>query len=161
MQFEERPERHGQHGNVGDNDDAVVSVVEGYVVDTGAPVAGRKVERYGIALEERYAEYGDHAACVDSLQSVHGIPEWFLNACESLVERQDRRFDEAQDGVVHQDDEPLVQLGCSLLLQIELLNVPVVDSDIACLHVYSRQRHFISSVAEAYCNLALMLSTYT
>lgn len=83
---QERPERHCQHRNIRSNNNAVISVVEGNVVNARTPVSRRVVERDGVALEQSDAEDGDHAACVDGLEGVHGVPERLLDAGEALVE---------------------------------------------------------------------------
>lgn len=52
------------------------------------------------------------------------------------MEAEDRGLDEAEDGVVEEDDEPFVELGGRLVVEVEVWGVPVVDSDVACLDVW-------------------------
>ena len=100
LETHERPEWHGQDSNISDDYDAVIRIVEGNIVNAGSLIVRCPVEGDGIALKERYAEYGNHGAGVDSLESIDGVPDRLLDAYEFLVEAEDRRLDESEDGVI-------------------------------------------------------------
>jgi hypothetical protein len=137
LQTKKRPERHCQHGHIGSDDDGVVGVVEGDIVDASTPITGCEVERDRVALEESDAKDRDHATCIDGLENVYSNPDLLLDAREPRIESQNRRLDEAQNGVVQQDNEPLIYFGSPLLFQVELRDVPVVNTNIARFHVFS------------------------
>lgn len=52
------------------------------------------------------------------------------------MEAEDGGLDEAEDGVVEEDDEPFVEFCGCLMVVVEGGNVPVVDSNVACFDIW-------------------------
>lgn len=135
LETKKRPERKGQDGDISRDNNSIIRVVERDIVNATPLRTRHPVQRDGLALQERDAEDGYHGAGVDGLQDVDGIPDRGLHARYLPVEAEDRGLDEAEDGVVEEDDEPFEELGGALLVEGEFGGVPVVYADVVELDV--------------------------